>query len=83
MQAQGEAYNAQLIDLEKTRPSLFGQRDLTKDLEPLFRRAPMWTPAEQRELLAAYLLAPVDGPAVDAWLLRLSRRGKHKQRENP
>ncbi|MBD8575615.1 lipopolysaccharide kinase [Pseudomonas syringae] len=83
VQAQGAQYSAQLIDLEKTRPSLFGQRDLAKDLEPLFRRAPMWTPAEQRELLAAYLQAPGDGPAVQAWLLRLSRRGKHKQREKP
>lgn len=82
VQAQGDAYRAQLIDLEKTRPSLFGQRDLTKDLEPLFRRAPLWSEAEQRELLGAYLQAPGDSPAVDAWLMRLNRRGKHKQKEN-
>ncbi|GAB7530781.1 lipopolysaccharide kinase InaA family protein [Pseudomonas sp. 3A(2025)] len=82
VQARADVYSAQLIDLEKTRPSLFGQRDLTKDLEPLFRRAPVWNEAEQRELLGAYLQAPGDSPAVDAWLLRLNRRGKHKQKEN-
>lgn len=81
-QTQDAAYSAQLIDLEKTRPSLFGQRDLAKDLEPLFRRAPMWTQAEQRELLGAYLQAPGDSAAVDAWRERLNRRGKHKQKEN-
>lgn len=80
LQAQGEGYAAQLIDLEKTRPALFGQRDLTKDLEPLFRRAPLWGEAERREFLAAYLQAPPRSAAVDAWLQRLSRRGKHKQR---
>lgn len=82
VQARGEGYTAQLIDLEKTRPSIFGQRDLTKDLEPLFRRAPMWSENEQRQLLAAYVQAATDSPQVDAWLQRLGRRGKHKQRRD-
>lgn len=82
VQARGEGYTAQLIDLEKTRPSIFGQRDLTKDLEPLFRRAPMWSENEQRQLLAAYVQAATDSPQVDAWLQRLGRRGQHKQRRD-
>lgn len=82
VQAQGEGYTAQLIDLEKTRPSIFGQRDLIKDLEPLFRRAPMWSEADRRQMLAAYLQAAADSPQVDAWLQRLGRRGQHKQRRD-
>jgi hypothetical protein len=39
LQATGDGYDAQLIDLEKTRPLLFGMRDRVKDLEPLLRRA--------------------------------------------
>ena len=35
-----EGWQAQLIDLEKTRPLLMGMRDRLKDTEPLLRRAP-------------------------------------------
>jgi hypothetical protein len=56
-----------LIDLEKTRPLLFGMRDRVKDLEPLLRRAPAWSEAQVRELLAAYLISP-DSSLVDTWL---------------
>ncbi|WP_434708604.1 lipopolysaccharide kinase [Pseudomonas sp. R1-1] len=79
LQAAGGEYQAQLIDLEKTRPLLFGLRDRIKDLEPLQRRAPQWTEAQLRELLAAYLDQPGDSSLVDSWLARLTARRTHKE----
>ncbi|KAA8711256.1 lipopolysaccharide kinase InaA family protein [Pseudomonas cannabina] len=79
LQAQGDVYQAQLIDLEKTRPVLFGKRDLIKDLEPLLRRCHVWSDDEQREFLAAYLKAAVDSPQVETWSVLLGRRGLHKR----
>jgi len=79
LRATASGYQAQLIDLEKTRPLLFGQRDRAKDLEPLLRRAPRWQAADIRVLLAAYLAQPEASPLVDAWLQRLSRRRSHKE----
>jgi hypothetical protein len=58
-------YRAQLIDLEKTRPLLLGQRDRVKDLEPLLRRARNGARLRRcGQLLAAYL----DQPRTVAWL---------------
>lgn len=79
LRARADVYLAQLIDLEKTRKSLFGQRDRVKDLEPLLRRAPVWNEAEIREMLGAYLQADSNGPQVDAWWQRLAQRGSHKR----
>ncbi|SQF94576.1 lipopolysaccharide kinase [Paucimonas lemoignei] len=79
MRAKAGMYRAQLIDLEKTRPALFGRRDRIKDLEPLLRRAPMWTEADVRELLAAYLQSGTESPLVDDWYARLGKRGSHKR----
>ncbi|MNQ74816.1 Lipopolysaccharide kinase (Kdo/WaaP) family protein [compost metagenome] len=70
------AFSAQLIDLEKTRPLLFGQRDRVKDLEPLLRRASLWSESEVRQLLAAYLGAGAD---VEHWWQRLGRRRRNKE----
>lgn len=70
------AIEARLIDLEKTRPLLFGWRDRVKDLEPLLRRAPVWQEADVRLMLAAYL---GEGGDVDAWWQRLSRRRRDKE----
>ena len=67
-----------MIDLEKTRPLLLGQRDRVKDIEPLLRRADVWSEAEVRALLAAYLEQPVDSSLVDAWLTRLYVRRNQK-----
>ena len=78
LQALGDGYEAQLIDLEKTRPLLFGQRDRVKDLEPLTRRAPEWNEAQLRELLAAYLEQPQDASLIDGWLRRLTARRSYK-----
>lgn len=79
LQADGDAYRAQLIDLEKTRPLLLGQRDRVKDLEPLLRRAHVWSETEVRALLAAYLDQPHDSALVSAWLERLNGRRTHKE----
>ena len=79
LQATGDGYMAQLIDLEKTRPLLFGQRDRVKDLEPLTRRSPQWSDAQLRELLAVYLDQPQDSSLIDSWLARLTARRSHKE----
>lgn len=79
LQATGDGYLAQLIDLEKTRPLLFGQRDRVKDLEPLLRRAPQWDEVQQRELLGTYLDQSQDSSLIDSWLGRLTARRSHKE----
>ena len=79
MQPDGAGYRAQLIDLEKTRPLLLGQRDRVKDIEPLLRRAQVWTADDVRTLLAAYLEQPVESGLVDAWFERLNVRRSHKE----
>ena len=76
LQEQGAAFEAQLIDLEKTRPLLLGRRDRIKDLEPLLRRARIWSESEFRELLAAYLGDTAD---VDRWWHMLSARQRNKE----
>ena len=79
LRATGDGYQAQLIDLEKTRPLLFGQRDRVKDLEPLLRRASIWGLEQVRVLLAAYLDQPADSALVKSWLERLTARSSHKE----
>ncbi|MBV4532533.1 lipopolysaccharide kinase InaA family protein [Pseudomonas sp. SWRI107] len=74
-----EGWQAQLIDLEKTRPLLFGMRDRVKDLEPLLRRASIWSDADIRVLLAAYLAQPEGSAVLDTWLQRLTQRRRHKE----
>jgi len=80
LQATGDGYAAQLIDLEKTRPLLFGWRDRVKDLEPLLRRSPQWSDAQVRQLLAAYLDQPEDSAEVATWLQLLTTRRSHKEK---
>lgn len=69
-------FEAQLIDLEKTRPLLFGRRDRIKDLEPLLRRASVWNEAEVAVLLAAYLGG---APDVETWAVWLGARRLNKE----
>ncbi|MGE8503425.1 MAG: lipopolysaccharide kinase InaA family protein [Pseudomonas sp.] len=76
LREQEGGFEAQLIDLEKTRPLLLGRRDRIKDLEPLLRRARIWNEAEVRELLVAYL---GDGGDVDAWWRQLVARQCNKE----
>ena len=79
LRATDDGYAAQLIDLEKTRPLLFGWRDRIKDLEPLLRRAPQWSNAHIRHLLAAYLEQPEESSLVDTWQQRLMARRSQKE----
>ncbi|WP_339478294.1 MULTISPECIES: lipopolysaccharide kinase InaA family protein [unclassified Pseudomonas] len=79
LQATADGYQAQLIDLEKTRPLLFGLRDRVKDLEPLLRRASVWSDADVRQLLSSYLDQPLDSGLVDNWMTRLNARRSHKE----
>jgi hypothetical protein len=76
LREQGGDVEAQLIDLEKTRPLLLGRRDRIRDLEPLLRRARVWSEAEVRELLTAYLGAAAD---LDAWSRQLGARQRDKE----
>ncbi len=73
-----QGWEAQLIDLEKTRPLLFGMRDRLKDLEPLLRRARAWSEADVRTLLASYLAQPAEGTLVATWRQRLTQRRREK-----
>jgi hypothetical protein len=79
LQATDSGYQAQLIDLEKTRPLVFGQRDRVKDLEPLLRRAQAWSDDDVRQLLSTYLDQPLAGALVDSWMTCLSARRSHKE----
>ncbi|MNR12714.1 hypothetical protein D3C85_1290840 [compost metagenome] len=79
LRTRSDGWLAQLIDLEKTRPLLLGMRDRLKDLEPLLRRAPIWSEAEVRVMLSSYLDQPTDSPLVDTWLQRLTRRRREKE----
>lgn len=77
LQEQAAGFTAQLIDLEKTRPLLFGRRDRVKDLEPLFRRSRhVWGREQIQLFLQSYLNTPADIPQ---WLQRLEARRKHKE----
>lgn len=78
LRARADGYQVQLIGLEKTRPLLLGWRDRVKDLAPLLRRVPVWSEAEVRLFLSAYLDQAPDSSLVDAWLQRVSSRGRQK-----
>ncbi len=68
-------FDAQLIDLEKTRRLVFGKRDRIRDLEPLLRRASSWSQEEIWHLLLAYV---GDKGSAQTWSKRLGARSAHK-----
>lgn len=76
LREEGAGFAAQLIDLEKTRPLLLGERDRIKDLEPLLRRASVWSEGEVGQLLAAYLGNTGD---LARWSQRLGARRRDKE----
>jgi hypothetical protein len=69
-------FEARLIDLEKTRPLVFGRRDRIKDIEPLLRRAPVLDETDLGHFLSAYLGSDDD---VDVWAAQLGARRRHKE----
>ncbi|HAW26447.1 MAG TPA: lipopolysaccharide kinase, partial [Pseudomonas sp.] len=71
------AYEACLIDLEKTR-LLLGRRDRIRDLEALVRRAELWREEELRCLLASYLDENADSRAIEDWLKSIRARHHYK-----
>ncbi|MEL7557406.1 lipopolysaccharide kinase InaA family protein [Stutzerimonas chloritidismutans] len=71
------AYEACLIDLEKTR-LLLGRRDRLRDLEALVRRAELWREEELRCLLASYLDENADSRAIEDWLKSIRARHHYK-----
>ncbi|KHK63570.1 MULTISPECIES: lipopolysaccharide kinase InaA family protein [Pseudomonas] len=79
LKATAGGYQAKFIDLEKTRPLLFGQRDRVKDLEPLLRRARAWNDDDVRQMLSAYLEQSTHSAVVDKWMARLTARRSHKE----
>ncbi|WP_263261300.1 lipopolysaccharide kinase InaA family protein [Pseudomonas sp. RIT-PI-S] len=79
LRAEGEGFEARLIDLEKTRGTWLGQRDRVRDLEPLLRRAQAWSETDIRGFLSAYLQAPANDPQVTAWMEQLVVRRRHKE----
>jgi hypothetical protein len=44
------------------------------------RRAPEWSEAQLRILLAAYLDQSQDSTLIDSWLARLTARRSHKEK---
>lgn len=76
LREQEGRWQARLIDLEKTRPLLWGPWDRIRDLEPLLRRAQPIGEEGVRRLLLAYLQ---DEGAIERWLQRLKWRRQHKE----
>ncbi|MHA6492292.1 lipopolysaccharide kinase InaA family protein [Pseudomonas borbori] len=76
LQRSSGGYAARLIDLEKTRPLLLGERDRLKDLDPFLRRTCAWSDDEVRHFLTAYL--PI-GTDIERWRLRLDARRRSKE----
>ncbi|GLZ26879.1 hypothetical protein Pstu01_35480 [Stutzerimonas stutzeri] len=74
----GERFEACLIDLEKTRPLLFGRADRIVDLEALTRHAGVWSEGEQRRLIEAYLDHGANDPDIDSWLEKMAGRRRSK-----
>jgi hypothetical protein len=46
----------------------------------LLRRAPQWTEAQLRELLAVYVDQSQNSSLVDSWVSRLTARRSHKEK---
>ncbi|MDG6404576.1 lipopolysaccharide kinase, partial [Pseudomonas quasicaspiana] len=55
----------------RTAPHRRPTQEWLKVLDPLLRRAPMWSSAQVRELLAAYLQAGLESPQVEDLYVRL------------
>lgn len=79
LRPEGRTFMACLIDLEKTRPLLFGRSDRVRDIEALLRRAPRWGDRGVQTLMTAYLDASNHDAAVGSWLRHVSARSVEKR----
>jgi hypothetical protein len=79
LKEEASGFATRLIDLEKTRLLLLGRKDRIKDLEPLLRRAPVWSEAEVGLFLAAYLNVSPESSEVTVWLSKLNIRRRSKE----
>lgn len=79
MRETAEGFETRLIDLEKTRTIVFGERDRVKDLDPLLRRAEAWSETEVRQLLEAYVGEGGDIADIERLLQRLGVRRRSKR----
>lgn len=68
-----------LIDLEKTRPLLFGLRDRIKDLEQFLRHAAVLDEDDVRIWLSAYLNLPPEHSEIARLRARLRARRQDKE----
>jgi len=78
-EAASGRYEACLIDLEKTRPLLFGRRDRVKDLEQFLRHAATLDEDDVRVWISAYLERPSEHPEITRWIAYLDARRQDKE----
>lgn len=74
-----KGFESCLIDLEKSRRPWMGYLDRIRELEPLLRRAQVWSRDEVRSLLGSYLRAPSGSRTVTRWMQWLLHRQRHKE----
>jgi hypothetical protein len=79
LRAYPGGFEACLIDLEKTRRLIPLRFDRVRDLEPLLRRAPVWSEQDARAFLGAYLQVPADSMQVARWYQGLGQRRQNKE----
>jgi hypothetical protein len=74
LKLDGDGAGARLIDLEKTRPAWFGERDYVRDLESLQRRSQAPSRTQRLRFLLAYLGRPRLDDEARRLLLRVTSR---------
>ncbi|MCQ2028289.1 lipopolysaccharide kinase InaA family protein [Stutzerimonas zhaodongensis] len=79
LRPEGRRFDACLIDLEKTRPLLYGRRDRVRDIEALVRRAPSWSDRDVQRLMSAYLDSSNHDAVFSAWMRQVSARSADKR----
>jgi len=79
LRLHSDGAGARLIDLEKTRRAIFGQRDLIRDLETLHRRSLVPSRTQRLRFVLAYLGKPRLDAEARAFVRALARRTAGKR----